>query len=130
MTKLTQQPNQLFEGHPSLKHLALWNPEGSFQDPIAVALGYKKFAAQWYGLPAAFNPIAIQSHEVLSAGKRISFSLQNKYVVKGLKAEKIMDSVVNVHVGDDGKIEMVEDRWNDKLPDGPISLVSETALCL
>lgn len=35
-----------------------------------------------------------------------------------------MSSRVKIHVDADGKIEKVEDRWNDKLPDGPVSEVS------
>ncbi|KAF4973931.1 hypothetical protein FZEAL_9117 [Fusarium zealandicum] len=108
----------LFEGRPSLRHLTLWHPTATFHDPISNAVGYDKFAAQWYGLPALFNPITIQSHEVISAGNPISLKLSNKYVLKGVKSEKIMDSVVDIHVAPDGKIERVEDKWNDKLPQG------------
>lgn len=35
-----------------------------------------------------------------------------------------MASRVKIHVDADGQIEKVEDRWNDKLPDGPVSEVS------
>ena len=50
--------------------------------------------------------------------------LSNKYVVKGINREQIMNSVVNISIGAGGKIDKVEDRWNDKLPDGSISEVS------
>jgi len=117
--------SQLFEGRPSLKHLSLWQPTALFQDPIAYAQGYDKFAAQWYGLASLFNPIAIQSHLVTSGGNPIEVSLTNKYVLKGINKEQVMDSVLKIHVGSDGKIEKVEDRWNDKLPEeGGISGVS------
>lgn len=52
--------------------------------------------------------------------------MSNKYVVKGIKKEQIMDSLVRIHVGNDGKIEKVEDKWNGKLPDGAISEVSDS----
>lgn len=35
-----------------------------------------------------------------------------------------MDSKVKIYTGSDGKIEKVEDRWNDNLPEGGISEVS------
>lgn len=111
----------LFEGRPSLRHLSLWNPTATFHDPISNAVGFGKFAAQWYGLVALFSPITIQSHEVTSSGNPISLRLSNKYVLKGLGTEKVMDSVVDIHVGPDGRISRVEDKWNDKLPQGPFA---------
>ncbi|KAK6204059.1 hypothetical protein LQW54_008520 [Pestalotiopsis sp. IQ-011] len=111
----------LFEGNPTLKHLSLWSKTATFADNITVAAGYDKFAAQWYGLPAVFSPIKIQSHKVLSSGNPIELELSNKYVVKGIKKEQVMDSKVKIYVGSDGKIEKVEDRWNDNLPEGGIS---------
>lgn len=35
-----------------------------------------------------------------------------------------MDSVVRIEVGPDGKIVGLEDRWNNKIPEGPFSEVS------
>ncbi|OLN86549.1 hypothetical protein CCHL11_08525 [Colletotrichum chlorophyti] len=111
----------LFEGNPTLKHLSLWSKSGTFQDNITVAEGFDKYAAQWYGLPALFNPIKIQSHTVTSAGNPIELNLKNSYTVKGIKAEQTMDSVVQIEVGDDGKITKVFDKWNNDLPDGAFS---------
>ncbi|OAA34214.1 hypothetical protein NOR_08615 [Metarhizium rileyi] len=113
----------LFEGHPSLKHLALWNPKGTFQDPIALAEGYDRFAAQWYGLPALFDHIAIQSHKVTDGGNPIFLELSNKYVLKGIKKEQLIHSVVRINLALDGRIDAVEDRWNDKLPNNSVSEV-------
>ncbi|KAK5991917.1 hypothetical protein PT974_05307 [Cladobotryum mycophilum] len=110
----------LFEGHPTLGKLALWNPAGLFKDPLAYAEGYDRFAAQWYGLAALFGPIHIQSHQVTSAENPIELSLSNKYVVKGVGIERTINSVVRIHVNPDGRIEQVEDRWNDQLPEGGI----------
>ncbi|ORY55685.1 uncharacterized protein BCR38DRAFT_452132 [Pseudomassariella vexata] len=111
----------LFSGNPTLKHLSLWHRDAIFADNITSAAGYDKFAAQWYGLPAVFSPIHIQSHKVTSAGNPIVMDLSNKYVVKGLKTEKIMDSVVKIHIDGDGKIEKVEDKWNGNLPEGGVA---------
>jgi hypothetical protein len=60
----------------------------------------------------------------LSSGNPIELDLSNKYVVKGLKKEQVIDSKVKIFVGSDGKIDRVEDRWNDNLPEGSISEVS------
>ena len=114
---------QLFEGRPSLKHLSLWNPEGTFQDPIALAQGYRRYAAQWYGLPTLFDPIAIQSHRVIDGGDPIVMELSNKYTVKGIGKDQIVNSIVRIHLGADDRIDKVEDRWNNKLPEGTVSEV-------
>ncbi|KAI1091419.1 hypothetical protein F5B19DRAFT_493492 [Rostrohypoxylon terebratum] len=111
----------LFAGNPTLKHLSLWSQDATFADPLTVASGYKRFAAQWYGLPALFNPIQIQSHSVTSAGNPIEMELSNKYSLKGVGTTQTINSVVRIEVGQDGKIGRVEDRWNDKLPEGVIS---------
>ncbi|KAK3694169.1 hypothetical protein B0T22DRAFT_373173 [Podospora appendiculata] len=112
----------LFAGNPTLKHLALWTPEATFADPITISQGYAKYAAQWYGLPAVFNPITIVSHTVVSAGNPIELDLRNRYTVKGIKSEQEIASRVRIFVDDaSGRIDKVEDRWNDSLPDGPIS---------
>ncbi|TPX11274.1 uncharacterized protein E0L32_001092 [Thyridium curvatum] len=110
----------LFAGNPTLKHFSLWSPSASFIDPITKAEGAGKYKAQWYGLPAVFDPIRIVSHKVRSGGNPIELELKNAYTVKMVKKEQIIDSVVRIHVGQDGKIDKVEDRWNDKLPEGVI----------
>jgi len=61
---------------------------------------------------------------VLSNGNPIELELSNKYVVKGIKKEQVIDSIVRIFVGSDGKIEKVEDKWNGKLPEGAFSEVS------
>ncbi|KAM5347222.1 hypothetical protein ACJ41O_010227 [Fusarium nematophilum] len=118
---------QLFEGRPSLRHLSLWQPTATFNDPLTSAVGHPKFAAQWYGLPALFFPIAIQSHEV-TASDPISLRLSNKYTLRGLRTEHIIDSVVDIHLAPDGRIEKVEDKWNDKLRQGAFATSRVTHL--
>lgn len=112
----------LFEGRPSLRHLNLWKPDATFTDPLTVAEGFDRYAAQWYGLPTIFSPINITSHTVTSSGNPIEIDLSNKYTVKGIKKEQEITSKVKIFVDDaTGKISKVEDRWNDKLPEGAIS---------
>lgn len=116
---------QLFEGHPTLRHLDLWSRDATFADPLTVAEGYVRFAAQWYGLPAVFSPINLVSHTVTSAGNPIEISLVNKYTLKVVKKEQEIKSKVKIFLDETAgaKITKVEDRWNDKLPDGIISEV-------
>ncbi|RDA95653.1 hypothetical protein CP533_1230 [Ophiocordyceps camponoti-saundersi (nom. inval.)] len=106
----------LFEGHPTLKHLTLWQPTATFEDPIAIAKGYDSYAAQWYGLTVLFQPIKIRSHTVTSGGNPIDVTLSNAYTIKGIKSEHVIDSTVSIHVGADGKIEKVQDKWDMKIP--------------
>ncbi|KAG8161026.1 hypothetical protein KVR01_009290 [Diaporthe batatas] len=116
----------LFEGNPTLKHFTLWEKDATFADNITVAQGHARYTAQFYGLPALFSPIRLQSHRVTSAGDPgpIEVDMSNKYVVKGIRAEKVMNSVVRIHVGAGGRIARVEDRWGGELPSGAVSDVS------
>jgi len=111
----------LFSGNPTLKHLSLWRRDATFTDPITIATGFDRFAAQWYGLPAVFNPIKLLAHRVTSAGNPIELDLRNRYTLKGVKTDQEIGSRVRIFVGDDGLIERVEDRWDGKLPEGPVS---------
>lgn len=92
---------------------------------MAVATGYAKYTAQFYGLAALFKPIQIQEYQVVSSGNPLDIEMSTKYVLKGIRKEQLINSIVRISIGQDGKIERVEDRWNDKLPEGGISEVSE-----
>lgn len=120
----------LFVGRPSLKKLQLWDDNAVFADGITTTRGRGEWAAQWYGLPAIFNPIERVAHKVTSAGQPITMDLVTKYTVKGVKTEKTMESVIKVWVNDKGLIERLEDQWGGELTDGPIknaSIFSESS---
>lgn len=52
-------------------------------------------------------------------------NLKSRYVVKGIKKEQTIASVVSIQTTADGsKIEKVEDKWDGKLPDSSIQNVS------
>ena len=51
-------------------------------------------------------------------------NMQSRYVVKGMNAEKVIDSVITISVNDAGKIDKVQDKWNGSLPEGGIANVS------
>ncbi|KAL5446646.1 hypothetical protein PMIN05_002406 [Paraphaeosphaeria minitans] len=114
----------LFAGKPSLPKLALWRDDATFTDPITVAEGRDRFAAQWYGLQAAFSDIERLHHEVTDAGNPILMDLKTRYVIKGIGKEQTIASVVAVHLDEQGKIKKVEDKWDGKLPEGSIANVS------
>lgn len=59
-----------------------------------------------------------------SAGNPITLDLKTRYKVKGLGSEKVIDSVVRITTDGGQKITMVEDRWNNQLPEGAIAKVS------
>jgi len=52
-------------------------------------------------------------------------NLKTRYVVKGIKKEETIQSVVSIQTTPDGaRIETVQDKWNGKLPDSSIQNVS------
>jgi hypothetical protein len=114
----------LFAGRPSLPKLALWRDDATFADNITIAEGRDKYAAQWYGLQAAFSEIERLHHSVKDAGNPILMDLKTRYVIKGIGKEQTIESLVAIHLDSQGKIQKVEDKWNGELPDGAIANVS------
>jgi len=47
--------------------------------------------------------------------------LRTRYVIKGLNKEQLIQSVVAIHLDEQGKIKKVEDKWDGKLPDSSIA---------
>ena len=112
----------LFAGYPSKAKLALWADNATFTDPLTIAQGRKEFEAQWYGLAEVFWRIELQSHELTSADNPMVMELRNKYTLKGIGKEQTTQSAVYIHTSTDGqRIVKVEDKWDGKLPVGPIS---------
>lgn len=110
----------LFQGKPSKDKLALWADDADFVDPLCIAKGRKQYEAQWYGLAAAFSKIQRQHVEVVDAGNPIAVDMTQLYTVKGIGKEQQVKSRVNIY-HDGQKITKVEDKWDGKLPDGPIA---------
>ena len=99
--------------------LRLWADDATFEDPITVSTGRKKYSAQWYGLQAAFSKIEQLHHEVTSAGNPIEMDLKTEYTVKGLGTKKLIESKIQIFTQGD-TITKVEDKWNGKLPESSI----------
>ena len=118
----------LFKGKPSLKKLSLWDPNATFRDPITNAVGFDKYAAQWYGLKAAFSDIKQDSHLVEDNGNPIKLDLNTTYTVKGAGTVKPIHSKIEIHTKPDEsgqpKITRVEDKWDGEIGDGAFKNVS------
>ena len=119
----------LFAGRPSLAKLQLWRDDAVFEDPLAKAQGRTEFEAQWYGLQTAFSEIERLSHQVTSAGEPLEMDLKNRYVVKGVGSEKVVDSKILIYT-EEGRIRMVQDKWDGSLPEGKVADVSCSFLLL
>ncbi|KAF2765552.1 hypothetical protein EJ03DRAFT_330869 [Teratosphaeria nubilosa] len=109
----------LFAGRPSLAKLALWKDDATFTDPITIAQGRSKYAAQWYGLQAAFSEIERLNHEVKDGGNPIVMDLETRYKVKGIGKEQVIKSVVEIH-HDGEKITKVADKWDGEISDSAV----------
>ncbi|KAJ4295148.1 hypothetical protein N0V90_007158 [Kalmusia sp. IMI 367209] len=118
---ITRSILDLFAGRPSLPKLALWRDDATFTDPLTIATGRDRFAAQWYGLQQAFSEIERLHHEVTDAGNPILMDLKTRYVIKGIGKEQVVQSVIAIHLDGEGKVQKVEDRWDGKLPEGSIA---------
>ncbi|KAF2193451.1 hypothetical protein K469DRAFT_691028 [Zopfia rhizophila CBS 207.26] len=117
----------LFAGRPSLQKLSLWRDDATFTDPLTIATGREKYRAQWYGLQSAFSEIERLSHSVKDAGNPILMDLKTRYVIKGIKKEQTIRSVVTIHTDEQGKIAKVEDKWDGNLPESSIANVGSVS---
>merc|ERR1711964_514015 len=100
----------------------LFGPTQPFADPLTKAQGRKQYEAQWWGLKAAFSEIEQQHQLITSAGNPITMDLKTRYKVKGIGAEKVIESVIKIHTDEKGeRIVGVEDRWNGNIPEGAIA---------
>lgn len=50
--------------------------------------------------------------------------MKTRYKVKGIGAEKTIESVIKIFTNPEGKITEVQDQWNGNLPEGPVAKVS------
>lgn len=61
-----------------------------------------------------------------SSGNPIKLDMKTKYKAKGVGTEHTIESVVNIYYDKSaGKIEKVEDKWNNELPEGAFKNVSQ-----
>jgi hypothetical protein len=74
-------------------------------------------------LQSAFSEIERLHHQVKDAGNPILIDMKTRYVIKGINKEQTIQSIVAIHLDQQGKIKKVEDKWNGELPDGAISNV-------
>ncbi|KAG9792197.1 hypothetical protein KCU88_g911, partial [Aureobasidium melanogenum] len=113
----------LFAGRPSKRKLSLWADDGSFQDPLTIAEGRKQYEAQWYGVVATMSDVKQEFAEIVSLGNPIELHLKDRYTIKGVGKEELIDSSVLVYLTDDGqKVKKVVDRWGGEMPpDGPFA---------
>lgn len=116
----------LFAGRPSKRKLSLWTDDASFQDPLTIAEGRKQYEAQWYGVVATMSEVTQEHAEIVSVGNPIELRLKDRYKIKGLGKEQLIDSHVLVYLTADGeKVTKVVDRWGGEVPpDGFFAKVS------
>lgn len=97
---------EIFERH--------WRADAVFEDPLSQCRGYKEYAAQWFGLAKMVSSSKTLSHRVLastSSPSRIVYSQTQEYTLKLTKKKKVIQSMVVIHLDNDDKITMLEDKW-------------------
>ena len=89
-------------------HWASKPPSPTSPSPQLPAAGVANHAQ--YSLQTTFADIERLSDSVKSAGNPISLDPKTRYVVRGLKKEQTISSVVNIYTNSAGKIKKVEDK--------------------
>ncbi|EUC64194.1 hypothetical protein RSOL_437140 [Rhizoctonia solani AG-3 Rhs1AP] len=112
---------ELFSAHPSLEIFERsWHRDAVFEDPFTKCVGYKEYAAQWYGLPKIATNSTTLQYRVLSSTHsphKIVFDQTQQYTFRYIKRKKTIHSLVVIELDEEGKIIKMEDRWNgEKLP--------------
>ncbi|KAJ1304625.1 hypothetical protein OPQ81_005767 [Rhizoctonia solani] len=112
---------ELFCAHPSLEIFdRSWHRDAVFEDPFTKCVGYKEYAAQWYGLPKITRQSTTLQYRVLSSTHsphKIVFDQTQQYTLRYIKRKKTIHSLVVLELDEDGKIIKMEDRWNgEELP--------------
>ncbi|KAF8678095.1 RNA polymerase II C-terminal domain phosphoserine binding [Rhizoctonia solani] len=114
---------ELFCAHPSLEIFdRSWHPNAVFestQDPLTKCVGYKEYAAQWYGLPRIAARSTTLEYRVLSSTHyphKIVFDQTQQYTLRYIKRKKTIHSLIVLELDEDGKIIKMEDRWNGEEP--------------
>jgi len=54
----------------------------------------------------------------------MKMELKQKYTIKGINKDQTVESVVEIHTDQAGKITKLMDKWNGSLPDSSIADVS------
>ena len=124
--QLVRDAQDLFCAKPSVEIFKRsWNPDAIFADPICHAIGFREYAAQWWGMPKAFSESKTLGWELVqSTPEVIEFKQDQHYKVRGLGTVKQMHSLVHIKLDEQGKIRHFEDRWDEKpLPNGSFSMM-------
>ncbi|KAF8323144.1 hypothetical protein DL93DRAFT_631388 [Clavulina sp. PMI_390] len=106
---------QLFCARPTLEIFELhWRRDAIFEDPLRQCKGYKEYTAQWFSLPKVVSSSRTISHRVLastSSPSRIVYSQTQEYTMRITKRKKVVQSMVVIHLDNNNKITMLEDKW-------------------
>lgn len=117
---------QLFCARPTLEIFERhWRMDAVFENPLGKCKGYKEYTAQWFGLAKMVSDSKTTSHRVLastSSPSRIVYSQTQEYTFRLTKKKKVVQSMVVIHLDNEDKIVMLEDKW--KGDDQPSNLAS------
>jgi len=106
---------QLFCAHPTAEIFERhWLPDAIFEDPFCQCRGYREYTAQWFALPRMVSSSRTLSHRVLastSSPSRIVYSQTQEYTLRVTKTKKVIQSMVVIHLDNNSKITMLEDKW-------------------
>ncbi|KAJ7721076.1 hypothetical protein DFH07DRAFT_872212 [Mycena maculata] len=92
-----------------------WHPDAVFEDPFALAKGFREYAAQWYAMPKLFAKSETLSERVMSSTRepnRLVFAQTQRY--KNRFVNRTVKSVVTVDLDERDRIIRLVDQWDGK----------------
>ncbi|TGZ82064.1 hypothetical protein EX30DRAFT_213991 [Ascodesmis nigricans] len=103
----------LYKAQVTRQKLEIWAPDAEFETIFGKAVGRKQVEAQWWAMDKMMEDVRVLRHKVLRNDERgFELELEVRYVVKGVGASYVVESVVEVEVDESGeKVSRCVDKW-------------------
>ncbi|KAK4686467.1 hypothetical protein P7C73_g3655, partial [Tremellales sp. Uapishka_1] len=110
---------QLYQLKPVTSAYAHYDQKATFHDPVSIAEGLESIKAQFNGMPSIFSSSVTKALKVLDNPEvkppSVQFSLSQDYTFKGIGTQKLVDSLITLHVDPSTNlITLHEEQWDGK----------------
>ncbi|KAI0948331.1 hypothetical protein AcW1_005577 [Taiwanofungus camphoratus] len=109
---------ELFCGRPTPDMFERrWRKDAVFEDPFIKCVGFREYAAQWYGVSQILSASEQVSCRILLATlspNRLVYSQTQRYTTRLFGYTKTLNSIIVVDLDEDLKIIHLVDKWNAK----------------
>ncbi|WVR06762.1 hypothetical protein IAU60_003797 [Kwoniella sp. DSM 27419] len=110
---------KLYQLNPVTAAYARYDANAQFHDPIGLAKGLEAIKAQFNGMPKIFSNSVTKGVKVLDNPEvkppSVQFSLSQDYTFKGINSNKLVNSLITLHVDPSSNlITQHDEEWDAK----------------